>query len=863
MLKTGWKYTTIMLCCMLGVSWGVTQSGNVLVNGDFEKGTMFWSPWGAEAASEGCHSGKGCIIIRNSEPKWSGIDQRIQIPKGAWFFNVSGYIKTQNVQQGQKSWEQARSSIEFHDKQGTRINGYPDAAIQLVGSHDWTYFEKKYELPEETQSVLFQAAMGNCIGTAWFDDLTITITDISGNFLEARKLTGPMDYGNWYVLPSGTQGSHFVDWSGLLDAPAGKHGFVTVKEGHFFFEDGKRAKFWGTNLVGSNCFPSQSDADSLAKRLAQMGVNLVRLHHMDAFWSKPNLFGPDGGPGRTLDSSSMAAVDYLIYALKQKGIYVFMDLLVHREFPADMIPAPLPDAGGKQVGIFAREVIDLQKEFALELVNHVNPYTQTAYKEEPAILGSEFINESTIYTHFTGNLVTGYWWNRLDSLWQVQGGEPGTLASFDVDWTTEPWDMLKKGPISGNYSASLKFLRDLEGKYYDEMYQTFRKAGVRFLLAGSNMPMAILPYQQNNATYGDFIITNQYFDHPQVWKINNDWDNTIRAPFHNHSELLDPQKSLISSHVRFNVLGKPTFITEWNHCYPNEHVLEAVPFQAFYGSLQGFDGMAQFDFGLRGLGEGRIGSYLLSSMPEHLAHWVVSAPAFLRGDIQEAPHGVVEGITEKQITTLPAYSHFDDENWTLSFITKMAKDFHGSDRGDPKAWDQKYHNSEQGLISSETGELKLWYSRGIQLTQASRVQGAYGFLGPKEGETNNHWYHFPAFTFAVKNPHASVIAVSATQEPLTQSSRWYMVAQGPSRMKGQVYDPNREQLLNVGADQIEMQVLEGAVILFGVKPSQVSIQTLLPSGMSGHQVAAILHPKGTMFYLQGLHSPVIQIDFKR
>ncbi len=31
-----------------------------------------------------------------------------------------------------------------------------------------------------------------------------------------------------------------LNFSHLLDAPAGKHGFVRVKDGHFMFEDGTR-----------------------------------------------------------------------------------------------------------------------------------------------------------------------------------------------------------------------------------------------------------------------------------------------------------------------------------------------------------------------------------------------------------------------------------------------------------------------------------------------------------------------------------------------------------------------------------------------------------------------------------------------
>ena len=40
-----------------------------------------------------------------------------------------------------------------------------------------------------------------------------------------------------------------LNFSHLLDAPAGKHGFVRVKDSHFYFEDGTRARFLGFNVA--------------------------------------------------------------------------------------------------------------------------------------------------------------------------------------------------------------------------------------------------------------------------------------------------------------------------------------------------------------------------------------------------------------------------------------------------------------------------------------------------------------------------------------------------------------------------------------------------------------------------------------
>ena len=69
-----------------------------------------------------------------------------------------------------------------------------------------------------------------------------------------------------------------LDFSHLLDAPAGKHGHVTVKDGHFYFADGTRARFIGFNLPTRSNTPDHETADKLAARFASLGVNVIRLH---------------------------------------------------------------------------------------------------------------------------------------------------------------------------------------------------------------------------------------------------------------------------------------------------------------------------------------------------------------------------------------------------------------------------------------------------------------------------------------------------------------------------------------------------------------------------------------------------------
>ncbi|HPO37387.1 MAG TPA: hypothetical protein PL176_05235, partial [Kiritimatiellia bacterium] len=72
-----------------------------------------------------------------------------------------------------------------------------------------------------------------------------------------------------------------VSMAHLLDAPAGKHGFVRVQDGRFVTDKG-RIRFHATNLTGPANFPTHAQADETADRLARFGINCVRLHYFDA-----------------------------------------------------------------------------------------------------------------------------------------------------------------------------------------------------------------------------------------------------------------------------------------------------------------------------------------------------------------------------------------------------------------------------------------------------------------------------------------------------------------------------------------------------------------------------------------------------
>ena len=195
----------------------------------------------------------------------------------------------------------------------------------------------------------------------------------------------------------------------LLDAPAGRHGFVRAQGGHFVTDAGP-SRFHATNLTGPANFPSRADADKLAARLARFGINCVRLHFMDTwyvnFMPQPTqaILADDTRTQRELDPKQLDRLDYMIAAFKRAGIYVNINLHVGRTLDErDGFPGIKHLSwANKGIGQFEPRMIELQKEYARKLLTHVNPHTGNAYTDEPCVAMIEISNEDSLLRTYLG-----------------------------------------------------------------------------------------------------------------------------------------------------------------------------------------------------------------------------------------------------------------------------------------------------------------------------------------------------------------------------------------------------------------------------------------------------------------------------
>ncbi len=229
-----------------------------------------------------------------------------------------------------------------------------------------------------------------------------------------------------------------TDVSFLNAKPAGMHGYVVARNGHFVeTRTGNRVRFLGVNFAAKDAFPSHADAEKVAARIAKLGVNIVRLHHMDnSDWGQDASIWDYAYPDRQhLSAVQLDKLDYFIAQLKKNGVYANLNLHVSRQFSqADGFPlsvSQIPTSFDKRVDEFDPRMIQLQKSYARDLLTHVNPYTHLSYAADPAVTVVEINNENSLVGDPWATLGAG-----LDTLPEPFRGE---LAGLWNDWLTHKY----------------------------------------------------------------------------------------------------------------------------------------------------------------------------------------------------------------------------------------------------------------------------------------------------------------------------------------------------------------------------------------------------------------------------------------
>ena len=406
-----------------------------------------------------------------------------------------------------------------------------------------------------------------------------------------------------------------LDFSFLADAPAGKYGFIRpTPQGTLTFEKApqKRIRLYGPNLCFSASFLTKAAVDQLADYFVYCGYNTVRIHHHDT-----ELLDRKAKDTLTFSVGKLDQLDYLVFRMKEKGIYVTTDLYTNRVFkPGDNIPECdfYDQRQMKMLLPVSRAAMENWKEFARRWMAHRNPYTGLTWAEEPALYCINLVNEEALASN----------WNRSSSSVKL-------YETAFADYCTKK--RLKGGTASNSNPVFLRFLHELQDRVLAEQIHFVKETlGVRAMVTSLNyqnqIPLTLLRRRF------DLVDNHAYFDHPGFPE--KQWSR----PFSYRQASAIRRMAVVPRNMMATRLpGKPFIVTEFNYCNPNIFRAEGGPLIGGYAALQNWDALYRFAWSHSASGIYKVGSaYGFDAVNDPMAQLSdrIAIAMFRRGDVAPA-----------------------------------------------------------------------------------------------------------------------------------------------------------------------------------------------------------------------------------
>ena len=360
---------------------------------------------------------------------------------------------------------------------------------------------------------------------------------------------------------------------GLQDAPAGKYGRVVVRNGKFAFQDDptKSVRFYGANLVHAANFLSRSDDRKVASILASCGYNTVRLHHIDSL-----LFVKDDPSWTKLNPVELDKLDYLIKCLKDKGIYISIDLFASRKPGIEGIlrEKSYHIDSFKALVLVSDPAMRNFKTYIENLLTHVNPYTGLAWKDDPALAFICLINEGMLFHVWDKNPEIGKIYEEKFREWKRAQGVSAADAKEDRKLFSE-------------------FLLATYNRTYRELTDFLAELGVKSLLTDQNNGTSVQMTLARNGKY-DYVDNHCYWAHPA--RLSNRVGQMPYAT--DQKNVIEALLSSYSPAVFFpcRIFGLPYVLSEFNYCAPNAYRAAGGVIQGAYASLQDWNGLYCFEY---------------------------------------------------------------------------------------------------------------------------------------------------------------------------------------------------------------------------------------------------------------------------
>ncbi|MFK5893093.1 MAG: glycosyl hydrolase family 5 [Pseudomonadota bacterium] len=560
----------------------------------------------------------------------------------------------------------------------------------------------------------------------------------------------------------------FIDLSYLNDKPAGGHGFVGVVGSNLEFEDGTPARFFGTNVQAYSLFiQNKKLIKQHASRIAKLGFNLVRLHHHDSYWVNPSLISK-GLTTQEINTKSLDSYFWWIKCLRDEGIYVWVDLQVQRPWrKGDLIPGWESDMEreakkgmntGKGFVYLNKRMQELTKKFNKELLTRVNPYTKIALKDDPSIMGVMITNENDLTFHFGNNFLKTRNHPYHQSLFDDEVEKFSNKFSLPENQLRKTWEP----------GASKYLLNDIEARFNKNMINHLRDMGVKVPITttnfwgGKNVNLYSLPA----LTTGSMIDAHGYAD--------NGVFNVGQLQKNPHYE-----SNFLHWIGQGQVVGKPFTVSEYNVEQKSDFDNTYVPsvMVASMAAFQGWDAIMLFGYSNGNLLKSRATPWSSYTHPAILG--VIPAMALLYRDAHVAPakQTVVFSPVNNELfnkslspkTSIAIRTSLEQHRFVVAmpkikFLPWLEPSAIGKNAIIINDFNKSMLPANESFITSDTGEIKRDWSKGIMTINTKKTQLVMGKIGGRKIKLDD-------IEVNAKTPEAVIIFTSLDNQSIRISKR--------------------------------------------------------------------------------------------
>jgi hypothetical protein len=578
-----------------------------------------------------------------------------------------------------------------------------------------------------------------------------------------------------------------IDLRSLNENVAGEHGYLR-RAGHTItLADGKPVRLFGINVGPENFRQDHETIDYLARKLAKLGFNAVRVHGQ--------LFDINADPAASPLPGDVEKLQYLVHALKQNGIYTEISCYFPLWF--DMASSNLVDgyAGFKNTKPFAVMFFNpamqaRYKAWLKRVLTEPNPYTNVPLATDPAVAMIELVNEDSLF----------FWTFNKDNIppsqWKILEDKFGNRI--------EPvWSMTRDGLKNASSAQRLRiadqvrFLANVQRDFYKSMWN-YLKTDLHYggLIVASNWTTAdnaiLDPVERYTYTAGDVMDRHGYFNNPHEGE-GADYSVRTGHTFRSLSPLMAPEQVPLGV-IRID--GFPQIISEIGYASPNRFRAESTLLTAAYASMQDIDGV--FFFGLNSdfFHDATLGRGSLSS-PVTYATFPAAALLFRRSDVAPAMPAYVEWSSPAELMDLKATAasaqaldsirrHDAPEGVVAPggdldpltyFVGPVVRTYDAGSRI-ASVHPEFYINHKAKTVRSSNNAVSWDFGNGLLTVNTPLTAGVAGFLA-KAGKATAG-----PLSIECQDEYAAFTATSLDHQPLDQSHKILVQAMTEDRPYG-------------------------------------------------------------------------------